>query len=287
MTAALLWLEAARPKTLILSVTPVIIGTSYAYYQGAFSIIPLLMTLITALCIQIGTNFASDYYDCLKGADNSTRIGPRRMTQSGLISLSKMKLATFLTFSCVALLSFYLTARGGPVFTLLTTLSIACGILYTGGPKPLSYLGLGELFVLFFFGPIATAGAAYLQTLSFSWEAVVLGFTPGLISSAVLVITNLRDIENDKRSGKKTFAVRFGIRFTQYEYTFLIIAGCLLPLIYGWWLTALSLIPAIMPLKAIWSYKPGSDCHTAFGQTALIGLLTALLIAFGLIVYAP
>jgi 1,4-dihydroxy-2-naphthoate octaprenyltransferase len=287
MNTALIWLEAARPKTLILSVTPVIIGTSYAYYHGAFSIIPLLMTLITALCIQIGTNFANDYYDCLKGADTSTRIGPRRMTQAGLISLSKMKLATFLTFSCVALLSFYLTARGGPVFTLLTTLSIACGILYTGGPKPLAYLGLGELFVLFFFGPIATAGAAYLQTLTFSWEAVVLGFTPGLLSTAVLVINNLRDIDNDRRAGKKTLAVRYGKRFTQYEYTFLVIAGCLLPLIYGWWLTALSLIPALIPLKAVWRPAPDSDYQAAFGQTALIGLLTALLIAFGLIVYAP
>ena len=215
------------------------------------------MTLITALCIQIGTNFANDYYDCLKGADTSTRIGPRRMTQAGLISLSKMKLATFLTFSCVALLSFYLTARGGPVFTLLTTLSIACGILYTGGPKPLAYLGLGELFVLFFFGPIATAGAAYLQTLTFSWEAVVLGFTPGLLSTAVLVINNLRDIENDRRAGKKTLAVRYGKRFTQYEYTILIALGCLLPLAYGWWLSAFALIPALIPLKAVWRHAPG------------------------------
>lgn len=280
MKPTLLWLEATRPKTLLLSVMPVLIGTTFAAHQGKFSLIPCLMTLITALLIQIGTNFANDYYDFLKGADTSSRKGPRRMTQAGLISVSQMKLATFLTFSCVALLSIYLAARGGPVFTLLTTLSIACGILYTGGPKPLAYLGLGELFVFIFFGPVSTAGAAYLQTLTFSWEAVFLGFTPGLLASAVLVLNNLRDIEDDKRASKNTLAVRFGKQFTQYEYTCFILAGCLLPLVYGWWLSAFALIPAMIPLKTVWR---GGDFNTALAQTAQIGLLTAALIAFGLL----
>jgi 1,4-dihydroxy-2-naphthoate polyprenyltransferase len=279
MKPTLLWLEATRPKTLLVCLMPVLIGTSFAVHQGSFALVPLLMTLFTALLIQIGANFASDYYDCLSGADAPTRKGPRRMTQSGLISLSHMKLATFLTFSTVALLSIYLSLRGGPVFTLLTTLSIAFGILYTGGPKPIANLGLGELFVFLFFGPIATAGAAFLQTLTFSWEAVILGFTPGLLGSAVLVVNNLRDIDDDKKTGRNTFAVRFGKKFTQYEYTLFIILGCLIPLIYGWWLSAFALIPALIPLKTVWR---GGDLNTTLAQTAQVGLLTAALLAFGL-----
>lgn len=287
MKSALLWLEATRPKTLILSILPVMIGTTFAIHHGSFSLLTLCVTLLTALLIQIGTNFANDYYDCLKGADTSSRKGPRRMTQSGLISLSQMKLATFLTFSCVALLSFYLTARGGPIFSLLTTLSIALGILYTGGPKPLAYLGLGEIFVFIFFGPVATAGAAYLQTLSFSWETVWLGLTPGLQATAVLALNNLRDIEEDRRAHKKTLSVRFGKRFTQYEYTTLILLGCLLPLATGLWLSAFALIPALIPLKTVWLYKNELELHAPFAQTGLICFLTTALIAFGLLMTAP
>lgn len=284
MKAALIWLEATRPKTLLLSVMPVLIGTTFAIRQGSFSLLTCVMTLLTALLIQIGTNFANDYYDFLKGADTPARKGPRRMTQAGLISLSQMKLATFLTFSAVALLSIYLSSRGGPIFTLLTTLSIALGILYTGGPKPLAYLGLGEVFVFIFFGPVATVGAAYLQTLSFSWEAFALGITPGLLSSAVLVVNNLRDIEEDRRAQKNTLAVRFGRKFTQIEYTALVTLGCLLPLTMGWWLSAFALIPALIPLKAVW--QNDSNLNTTLAQTAQIGLLTAALIAFGLLVHA-
>ncbi len=284
MKAALLWLEATRPKTLLLSVMPVLIGTSFAIHQGSFSLITCLMTLLTALMIQVGTNFANDYYDFLKGADTPSRKGPRRMTQAGLISLSQMKLATFITFSAVALLSVYLSSRGGPIFTLLTTLSIALGILYTGGPKPLAYLGLGEIFVFIFFGPVATVGAAYLQTLTFSWEAFVLGLTPGLLASAVLVVNNLRDIDEDRRANKNTLAVRFGKKFAQVEYTSLVILGCLLPLTMGWWLSAFALIPAIIPLKSVWNSD--SNLNTTLAQTAQIGLVTASLIAFGLLVHA-
>jgi 1,4-dihydroxy-2-naphthoate octaprenyltransferase len=266
---------------------PVLIGTSFAVHQGSFSWLTCFMTLITMLCIQIGTNFANDYYDCIKGADTAARKGPRRMTQAGLISLPRMKLATFLTFSCVALLSFYLSARGGPIFSLLTTLSIALGILYTGGPKPLAYLGLGEVFVFIFFGPVATAGAAYLQTLTFSWEAIFLGFTPGFLASAVLVLNNLRDVQEDRKASKKTLAVRFGKRFTQYEYTSFILLGCLMPLAFGWWLSAFALIPALIPLKTVWIYKDELELQAPFAQTGQIGLLTAALIAFGLLMTAP
>jgi 1,4-dihydroxy-2-naphthoate octaprenyltransferase len=287
MKSTLIWLEATRPKTLILSVMPVLIGTAFAVHEGCFSVLTCFMTLLTALLIQIGTNFANDYYDCLKGADTTSRKGSRRMTQAGLISLSHMKLATFLTFSCVALSSFYLVARGGPIFSLLTTLSIAFGILYTGGPRPLAYLGLGEVFAFIFFGPVATAGAAYLQTLSFSWEAVFLGFTPGLWSSAVLVLNNLRDTEEDRRASKKTLAVRFGKKFSQIEYTSFVVIACLLPLSFGWWPSAFALIPAYIPLKTAWLYKQETELNAPFVQTGQVGLLTAVLIAFALLMTSP
>ncbi|MBP7073914.1 MAG: 1,4-dihydroxy-2-naphthoate polyprenyltransferase [Rhabdochlamydiaceae bacterium] len=286
MKTAMLWLEAARPKTLVLSIMPVLIGASFAARQGTFSLLACLMTFLTALLIQMGANFANDYYDFLKGADTAERKGPRRLTQAGLISLSQMKLAIFLTFSAVALMSIYLSARGGPVFTLLTTLSIAFGILYTGGPKPLAYLGLGEVFVFLFFGPISTAGAAYLQTLTFSWEAVLLGLTPGFLASAVLVMNNLRDINEDKKADKKTLTVRFGKKFTQVEYTVLICLGCLLPLTMGWWLSAFALIPAIIPLKTVWRHIHVGELNAALAQTAQVGLLTAALLAFGLLAHA-
>jgi len=284
MKAALLWIEATRPKTLLLALMPVLIGTSYAAHRGVFSFTTCLITLLTALLIQIGTNFANDYYDFLKGADTPARKGPRRMTQAGLITLSQMKLATFITFSAVALLSVYLSSRGGPIFTLLTTLSIALGLLYTGGPKPLAYLGLGEIFVFIFFGPVATASAAYLQTLTFSWEVFVLGLTPGFLASAVLIVNNLRDINEDRRANKNTLAVRFGKKFAQIEYTTALFLGCLLPLTMGWWLSAFALIPAVIPLRSVWR----SDTHLngALAQTAQIGLLTAALLAFGLLVHA-
>ena len=282
-----LWLEATRPKTLVLSIAPVLIGTSYGYYKGSFNLLTFFVTLLSSLLIQIGTNLANDYFDFLKGADTSERTGPRRMTQSGLISVAHMKLATFLTFSVVALLSIYMTSIGGPIFTLLSAIAIACGILYTGGPKPLGYLGLGEFFVLVFFGPVGAAGAAYLQTLSFSWEAVILGLTPGFLSSAVLIINNYRDIEQDRKANKKTLAVRFGPLFSKIEYTSFILLGCLLPLAYGWWLSAFALIPAFIPIKALWRGSGrDSELPPIFAQTAQICLLASALLAFGLIAYA-
>ena len=283
MNTALLWIEATRPKTLFASIAPVLIGTCFAIQQGAFSWLVCVLTFLAALGLQIGANFANDYYDFLKGADTASRKGPRRMTQTGLISLSDMRLATFLTFSFVALLCVYLIARGGPAFALFTTLSIFVAVAYTGGPWPLAYLGLGELFVFFFFGPLATAGTAYLHTLSFTLESVLLGFTPGLLATAILVVNNLRDMKDDRKAGKKTLAVRFGKFFTQIEYTFCILAGCLLPLFLGWWLSAFALIPALIPLKSVWRFTDEKELNTTLAQTGKIELLTAALIAFALL----
>lgn len=283
MNTITLWIEATRPKTLFASFSPVLIGTLYAIHQGSFSFMTAFFTLLATLGVQIGTNFVNDYYDFLKGADTSLRKGPRRLIQAGIISLEDMKLATLLTFSAVALLSIYLIARGGPMFAVLTAVSIFLGVGYTGGPWPLAYLGLGEVFVLFFFGPIATASTAYLQTLHFSWESFFLGFSPGFLSTAILVTNNLRDIEEDRKANKKTLAVRFGKRFTQLEYTICLVAGCLIPLYFGWWLSAFALIPALIPLRTIWYFRQETELNRALIQTGKVGFLTAVLISFALL----
>lgn len=287
MNTVTLWVEATRPKTLFASLAPMLIGTCYAIHHGFFSLATCLFTLFAALGVQIGTNFVNDYYDFLKGADTPSRKGPRRLVQAGIISLEDIKLASLLTFSAVALLSVYLIARGGPIFAVLTAVSIFLGIGYTGGPWPLAYLGIGEIFVFFFFGPIAAASTAYLQTLSFSWEIFFLGFTPGLLSTAILVVNNLRDIEEDRKAHKKTLAVRLGKKFSQIEYSFCIFIGCLIPLCFGWWLSAFALIPALIPLKIVWNFKDEIELNAAFNQTGKIGLLTAMLIAFALLMTSP
>jgi len=270
-----LWIEAARPKTLAAGIAPVIIANALAYPE--ISVITLFFTLLTALSIQIGTNYANDYFDCLKGADTPDRKGPRRITAAGLVSHSSMKLAVFLTFSTTALLSSYLIFQGGPIFGLLTTLAILLGIGYTAGPFPLAYLGLGDLFVFLFFGPVATLGAYYLQSHSWDLTVAILGLAPGLMSTAILAVNNLRDIEEDRRSRKKTLCVRFGETFGKIEYTVCVIGAAVIPAFYGYYFSLLVLIPAAVPLKTVWKMGEKKQLNTTLAQTGKLLLLFTLL----------
>ena len=275
------WMEAARPKTLTACLAPVLIASARAYPE--LSILTFLFTLMTALSIQIGTNYANDYFDCLKGADTPDRKGPRRVTAAGLISRTAMKRAVFLTFSIAALLSSYLIVQGGPLFGLLTTLAILLGLSYTAGPLPLAYLGLGDLFVLLFFGPVATAGAYYLQSHSWNLSVAILGLAPGLFSTAILAVNNLRDIDEDRRSQKKTLCVRFGETFGKLEYTACLIGATLIPAAYSYYFPLLVLVPALIPLKTVWKTKDKTDLNTTLAQTGrLLFLFTLLLILNGI-----
>ena len=276
---AIYWIEATRPKTLFCSLSPILLGTCFALKTGSFSLLTFLMTLFAALAIQIGTNFANEYYDFIKGTDTSLRKGPRRLVQAGLISSSDMRLATFLILSTAALFSTYLIACGGPAFAVLAAVSIFLAVGYTGGPYPLSYLGLGDLFAFLFFGPIAAGATAYLQTLSISWNALFLGCSLGLLSTATLVVNNLRDIEDDRKANKNTLAVRFGKSFSKIEYTACLVAGCLLPLFFGFYLPLVALIPAVVPLRSVWNL---TKLNEALAQTSKIGFLLAALIAASL-----
>ncbi len=224
------WLLAARPKTLWASIAPVLMGTAMAFADGKAHWLSAAAALLGSMLIQVGTNFANDYFDYLHGADTHERLGPTRATQAGLVKPETMKKAFLLTFALAFAIGMYLVWRGGwPVFAL-GMLSILFGVLYTGGPYPLGYNGLGDIFVLIFFGPVAVGGTYYVQALEINSIVILAGLAPGLISVALLTVNNLRDIHTDRKTGKRTLAVRFGANFARLEYLFCILLACLLPI---------------------------------------------------------
>ncbi len=219
---------AARPRTWIASISPVLIGASFV--KGVNG--PLLLcTLLFALFIQIGTNFANDAFDFLKGADTDERKGPPRAVQQGWISVQGMFWATALVFGAALVAALPLIAMMGAWAFALSLLCVAFGVLYTGGPKPLGYLGLGEVLVLVFFGPVATCGTYYVQTLQFHPAVFLASLAPGLLSCSLIVANNLRDWETDKKANKRTLIVRFGQTFGRWEYVGCIELASLVPIL--------------------------------------------------------
>ena len=280
---------AARPKTLFAAIAPVMIGTSMATADNTFHALSAAVALFAALLIQIGTNFANDYFDFKSGADKGERLGPLRVTQAGLVAPAVMKRAIYIVFSLAILAGVYLVFRGGWPILLIGLSSVLFGLLYTGGPYPLGYNGLGDLFVLIFFGPVAVGGTYYVQALSITYESILIGFAPGLFSVAILAVNNLRDIDGDKIAGKKTLAVRFGRRFAKLEYTMCIVVGSLLPLILVLnhpdrfaslaSLTVLSF--AIKPIQTVFSSQDGPELNTVLATTGKILLYFAILFSIG------
>ena len=193
--------------------------------DGGFHAPTALATLLCAILIQIEANYANDYFDFLKGADTEARLGPTRATASGLVTPAQMRNATLIVLGLSLLLGLYLVWRGGWPILAIGVLSVIFAALYTGGPYPLGYLGLGELFVLIFFGPVAVGGTYYVQTLEWHLVPTLAGLAPGLISCAILAVNNLRDIDEDRRTGKRTLAARFGERFAHWEYAVCMLGG--------------------------------------------------------------
>jgi 1,4-dihydroxy-2-naphthoate polyprenyltransferase len=272
------WIEASRPKTLICSASPILIGSLLAYQTGTFSLLTCLITLLAGLSIQILTNWANDYFDFVKGADTTERKGPRRVTQAGLVSLAQMKRALILLSCFAAALGIYLVWSGGPFIGLAYLCMLLLAFGYTAGPLPLAYRGLGELFVLLFFGPIATLGTYFLQTHHFSLIIAGLGFSPACMATAIIALNNLRDIDEDRKAEKKTLAVRFGKTFGRLEYTFFLVTSCLLPCFFGAYLPLLALIPAYIPLKAVWKTQDFRQMNIPFAQTGKLMILLTLLL---------
>lgn len=243
------WLLAARPKTLTAAVVPVAAGTALAASEaGRVLWTWALLALAGALLIQIATNLVNDAIDFRRGTDDAARVGPMRVTASGLIEPKRVMAGAWACFAAAAIVGIPLLIRGGWPLLAIGLASIAAGYVYTGGPYPLAYHGLGEVFVMLFFGFVAVGGTYYLQTLEWNADAAVAGLSVGLLSTGLLAVNNLRDREGDERSGKRTLAVRFGARFARGE-----IAVCAFaPLLLGcWWWLREERVAAVLPLVLI------------------------------------
>lgn len=286
-----IWLLAARPKTLWAAIAPVLMGTALAANDRAFHWPSAFVALIGAILIQIGTNYANDYFDFLKGADAGKRLGPTRATQAGQVQPQQMRLAFILVFALAMLLGIYLVWRGGWPVVAIGLASIFFGVLYTATPYALAYLGIADLFVLVFFGPVAVGGTYYVQTLTIEPYILIAGLAPGLISMAILVVNNLRDIETDRAAGKKTLAVRFGKQFTQAEYILCLLAACLISL----WLSiahdlpiALGIVFLILPagissIKTVFNPGEGVILNRVLAGTGKLLLLYCVLFSAALL----
>src|SRR3989475_2729066 len=211
MSPARIWLMAARPRTLPAAIAPVLVGTAAAVeVSGDFRIAAFIAALVGSIFIQIGTNLANDYSDARRGADTADRLGPVRVTSSGLVAPRRVLVATWVAFAIAVAAGIYLATVAGVGILIVGAASILAGVLYTGGPRPYGYEGLGELFVFLFFGVVAVAGSYFVQVQELPWQAFVCAVPVGLLASAILVVNNVRDLETDRRAGKRTLAVRIG-----------------------------------------------------------------------------
>jgi 1,4-dihydroxy-2-naphthoate polyprenyltransferase len=283
------WLMAVRPKTLTASLMPVAVGTGLAFGQGVGRWLPAIAALVGALLIQIGTNLTNDYYDFKKGADTSERLGPVRVTQSGLIAPGTVLAGALGCFALAVLSGIYLVWVGGWPIVAIGLTSVLCGYAYTGGPLPLAYHGLGDIFVFVFFGLVAVTGTYYVQALTVSPAAWWAAIPVGALGTALLVVNNLRDAHTDVKANKRTLVVRLGTGAGKAEYLVLLAAAFATPFILfglglaGAWvfLALLSAPLAVGPLELVMGAQ-GAALNAALGATARLQLVFGLLFALGL-----
>jgi 1,4-dihydroxy-2-naphthoate polyprenyltransferase len=283
------WVLAIRPKTLTAALVPVSVGTGLALGMGVGRWLPAFAALLGALLIQIGTNLTNDYYDFKKGADTAERLGPVRVTQSGLISPRTVLAGALGCFALAILTGIYLVWVGGWPIVAIGLTSVLCGYAYTGGPLPLAYHGLGDVFVFVFFGLVAVTGTYYVQALTVSPAAWWASIPVGALGTALLVVNNLRDAHTDVKANKRTLVVRLGTGAGKAEYLVLLVASFATPFIlYGlglasvWvFLALLSLPLAVGPLRLVLGAQ-GAALNAALGGTARLQLVFGLLFALGL-----
>ncbi len=284
------WGMAARPKTLPAAAAPVIVGSAIAFADGRFVWLPALAALLSALLLQVGSNVANDLFDYQRGADRGERLGPTRVTQAGILTPAEVRRGMVVIFGLAALIGVYLVLHAGWPILIVGLAAILSAIAYTGGPFPLGYHGLGDLFVFLFFGLAATAGTYYVQAGTVSALAWGLSVCMGLLIVAILVVNNLRDIAGDARAGKRTLAVILGVRGTQIEYTVCIAGAYLVPVLLwnqgimppGGLLVLLSVPLAWRWSKVIFS-DTGRALNKALAGTGQLTLIYALLFSFGIL----
>jgi 1,4-dihydroxy-2-naphthoate polyprenyltransferase len=293
MTRARAWVLAARPRTLSAAIAPVLTGTGLAAFHGTLAWVPASAALAAAVLIQIGTNLANDYYDFVRGGDTADRVGPVRVTQAGILPPETVRRGMITVLSAAVLVGVYLVWVAGWPIVWIGIASLASAVLYTGGPFPLAYHGLGDVFVFVFFGPVAVGGTYFVQARLWPPDAVLAGVGLGALATAILVVNNLRDIETDARAGKRTLAVRLGARGTKVEYLATLAVAAAVPVVgvvrYEWpllALVALGVVPlCIGPSKTVFGYRDPRELIPALGGTArnlaLYGGLLALGLGFG------
>jgi 1,4-dihydroxy-2-naphthoate polyprenyltransferase len=285
-----IWLMAARPRTLPAAIAPVLVGTAAAVQfvgelprWGAF-----LAALVGSIFIQIGTNLANDYSDAKRGADSADRLGPVRVTASGMVTPQRVMRATWIAFAVAVACGIYLTTVAGAVILLIGALSIAAGVLYTGGPRPYGYAGFGEVFVFLFFGLVAVNGSYYVQLEELDALPLGLSISIGFLATAIIVVNNVRDLETDRRAGKNTLAVRVGRERAVGLYR-LLVAGAFAVLPIALWAGESSMLPLIGLLAAPLAIRPARTLAERRDGPALNGVLAAtgtLLGVFSLLVTA-
>ena len=285
-----IWWTAIRPATLTAAFGPVVVGSALADAHARFRLGPALAALLGAIFIQIGTNLFNDYADFIKGADTDERLGPDRATQKGWLTPRQVAAGSAWAFGAATLFGIYLVSIAGWPIVAIGLLSIAAGVLYTGGPWPLAYIGMGDLFVLIFFGVVAVCGTYYVQALHMTPDVLLASVAVGLFATAILVVNNLRDRHTDVLAGKKTLVVRWGATFARWEFTLLIGGGYLLIIMVflftraslGWLLPLLSLPLAWHEVRSVWN-KDGAELNKHLGGTARLGLVFSALLGLGVI----
>jgi len=286
-----IWLMAARPRTLPAAVAPVLVGTALAGFDHRFRPLAFVAALLGAVFIQVGTNLSNDYSDARRGADTEDRLGPVRVTAGGLVPPRQVLIATYVSFGVAVLMGLYLVTVAGWALLLVGGASILAGVLYTGGPRPYGYEGLGEVFVFLFFGIVAVTGSYFVQVERLPWEAFALAVPVGLLAAAILVVNNVRDLETDRRAGKRTLAVRLGSGSARRLYAAMVFgafASTPVPWVFGslsaWLLLAFIAFPPAVPLvRTVAQRSDGPSLNAALARTGMLQLAFCVLLSAGIL----
>jgi 1,4-dihydroxy-2-naphthoate octaprenyltransferase len=287
-----IWLLASRPRTLPAGVAPVLVGTALAIHEGTFRVGAFVAALLGAIFIQVGANLSNDYSDARRGADTEDRLGPVRVTAGGLVPPKQVLTATYVSFGLAVVCGIYLIVIAGWVILAIGAASILAGVLYTGGPRPYGYEGLGDVFVFLFFGVVAVTGSYYAQVERLEWEAFALAVPVGLIAAAILAVNNIRDAPTDARVGKRTLAVRLGrTRARDFYAAEIYLAFVIPPVVWlaggdvGPWmfLTWLALPLAVPLVRTVRQHDDGPTLNAALAKTGMLQLAYCLLLSAGLL----
>ena len=290
-TGVRIWLTAARPRTLPVGVAPVLVGTALAGFAHVFHPLRFVAALLGAVFIQVGTNLSNDYSDARRGADADDRLGPVRVTAGGLVPPKQVLVATYVSFGLAVLAGIYLIVVAGWLLLVVGAASILAGVAYTGGPRPYGYEGLGEVFVFLFFGIVAVAGSYFVEVKHLEWEAFALAVPVGLLAAAILIVNNIRDIDSDRRAGKRTLAVRMGRERTRTLFAVTVyLAFLLTPVTWiigpakAWVMLPWLAMPlAARVVRVVRNHTDGPSLNAALAQSGMLQLAFCTLLAAGLL----